>query len=85
MLKKNEAVMWAFTPNGIVLHNTERAHFLELDELGERIWSYVDGSHSAEEILEMLRATRPELDEGRSREVLRTVLADLEFGAFILS
>ncbi|MBS1582076.1 MAG: PqqD family peptide modification chaperone [Bacteroidetes bacterium] len=79
MLKKNEAVMWAFTANGIVLHNTARARFIELDEVGERIWSYVDGSHSAEQILEKLRALRPELAEG----TLDTVLADLEGGEFI--
>jgi len=52
--EKNERVLWAFMPNGIVLHNFERRQFVELTDLDAQVWAYCDGSHTLAEICNLL-------------------------------
>lgn len=50
VLEKNDNVLWAFMPNGIILHNYERREFIELQGLEADVWAYCDGAHTVEDI-----------------------------------
>ncbi len=51
MIRKNTKLLWALTDNGIVIQHLGTNLFYELGVVEERIWSYVDGTHSEEDIL----------------------------------
>ena len=55
MYKKEKGILWALTEPGIILQKMSTNTFYELNEVEERIWSYVDGSHTQEAILERLK------------------------------
>lgn len=47
---KNKEILWTFVPEGILLNNTETGEFIELLGDAFKIWSYADGSNTAEGI-----------------------------------
>lgn len=55
MLRKKTSILWALTEPGIMIQNLENNHFIELGEVQEKIWSYIDGTHTSDEITEKLR------------------------------
>ena len=62
LYEKNDSVLWAFTPGGIVLHNFETASYLELEGDEYVAWSYFDGVHTLDEIA-------GKLSTGRARNI----------------
>jgi len=70
--EKARTVLWAFTPDGIVLNNFARRVVIELDAQRRFVWEYLDGAHSSQDIAVALLATFPEL---RTRVRARNVVA----------
>ena len=85
--EKSDTVLWAFTPNGIVLHNFACGLFVELEGPAYIAWCYLDGIHVADEIAEALTVL-PEYKRvpksGRATIVTK-LIADLADGGFIRS
>lgn len=84
--EKADSVLWAFTPHGIILHNFERSAFLELDGPAHMIWSFLDGLHGDDDIVDKLAAV-PELagsGPDMRRDLVRRVLSDLVEGGFLV-
>ena len=48
--EKQETILWALTPDGIVLHNFANRKYVELKGEEHLIWSYLDGAHSLKDI-----------------------------------
>lgn len=85
--EKADTVLWAFTPDGIVLHNFARGLYLDLDAGAHVVWSYLDGVHTTAAIADKLCETAAFAGmskPGRIRQVKR-VMADLAAGGFIRS
>ena len=55
--EKNETVLWAFMPDGIMLHNFANRQYLELKGMQAAVWSYLDGAHSLEDIVSLLKGS----------------------------
>ena len=51
MLKKKSSILWALTEPGIILQDLNNNVFFELDEVQEKIWSYIDGTHTNDDIV----------------------------------
>lgn len=84
--EKAESVLWAFTPDGIVLHNFLCGAFVELNGAEQVIWSHLDGLHSEADIVAKL-ADAPGLGRSRSafrQRLVQRVLADLIDGGFVV-
>jgi hypothetical protein len=87
--EKSDTVLWAFKSNGIVLHNFSTSVFVELDGLEHVVWSYLDGSHTLNEIERILEIRHAEfqLNVDGSGETLNSlverVLARLKAGDFV--
>jgi hypothetical protein len=52
--EKTDSVLWAATPEGIVLHNFCNQRYFELTGLSHQIWMYLDGAHDALNIREKI-------------------------------
>lgn len=81
--EKSEQVLWAFMPNGIVLHNFNQREFIELTDLDAQVWAYCDGSRTLTEICGLL-ATK---GNGHDQEVasrIQCVFDDLLRGGFLV-
>lgn len=74
VLERSDTVLWTLAADGIVLHNFARHVFLELDGLGYRIWGYLDGARTVDEVVARL-ATGPD-EEERVREVIAALAAN---------
>jgi hypothetical protein len=61
--EKSEHVLWAFMPNGIVLHNFKRREFIELTDLDAQVWAYCDGSRTLTEICSLLATNQNGTEE----------------------
>jgi len=83
--EKADTVLWAFTPDGIVLHNFACSRYLNLDAAAHIVWSYLDGLHAPEEIAEKLGETPAYAQAPRVRRLrqVRQVIAELVDGGFI--
>jgi len=51
VLAKSPEVLWALTPDGILLHHMATDKYVELGAANRCIWEYLDGFHSVEEAL----------------------------------
>lgn len=85
MWEKADTVLWAFTPDGIVLHNFARGLYVELDGPGHLVWSYLDGVHSSGAIAELLGRTPEYAQATRARQMrfVQQVVDELADGGFI--
>lgn len=52
--EKCPTVLWALTPNGILLHNFKTGQFVELKGDDYVTWCYLDGTHSLDAIVGIL-------------------------------
>ncbi|MDE3775449.1 PqqD family protein [Sinorhizobium meliloti] len=85
--EKSDTVLWAFTSDGIVLHNFTQGICLELDATAHVVWSYLDGRHSTKDIAEKLcelPARGDSSPDGNSAFVIK-VIGELLAGGFIRS
>jgi len=48
--EKEDTILWALTPDGILLHNFANRKYVELKGKDHLIWSYLDGAHSLNDI-----------------------------------
>lgn len=83
LLEKSDSVLWALTADGIVLHNIDRDVFVELRGIQHSIWSYLDGAHTLDCLVEVLQ------EQAQSEGVdlpplIRGVAADLLAGGFLV-
>lgn len=81
-LEKNRHVLWAVTPEGIVLHHFERSTFLELNKIQEFVWSHLDGIHGIEEIERKLIASGQ--ISTLQLPIVRETVAMLEIGCYAI-
>ena len=51
ILERCDTVLWSLAQPGIVLHNLTRQLYLELDEVGYKVWAYLDGARTVEEVV----------------------------------
>lgn len=84
--EKADTVLWAFTPEGIVLHNFARGLFVELDGPGEVVWARLDGAHAPEAIAEALREEPAWAAVSRARRLrfVNRLVANLADGGFLV-
>jgi hypothetical protein len=52
--EKEDTILWALTPEGILLHNFANRRYVELKGKEHLIWSYLDGAHSLKDISTLL-------------------------------
>lgn len=83
LYEKNDCVLWAFTPGGIVLHNFQTSSYLELKGDEYIAWSYLDGVHTLPEIAEKLSAGRARGSRTAMTKVTRT-FEKLDRGGFVV-
>ncbi|MDX0871122.1 hypothetical protein GOE00_31490 [Sinorhizobium medicae] len=85
--EKSDTVLWAFTSDGIVLHNFTQGICLELDAAAHVVWSYLDGRHSAKDIAEKLceLPTRGDASPDGNSAFVSRVIGELLAGGFIRS
>lgn len=69
--------MWALTEPGIMIQNLDTNAFLELNEVQERIWSYIDGTHTEEEILSRLQQEFIQESPGDLELLLKKTISNL--------
>ncbi len=77
MLKKNLHILWTFSEPGIMLQHMPTNNFFELNEVQERIWSFVDGTHSREHIITKMIMTYPDMPESEIKQITTTTIDDL--------
>lgn len=77
MLRKKLDILWAFAEPGIMLQHLPTNTFFELSEIQERIWSYIDGTHSREAIIERMIADYPNLDTDEAKTLTNTTIDSL--------
>lgn len=65
--------MWAFTETGIMLHNTNNGAYIELKGPEERIWAYLDGSHTIDEVCRLVAVGQPDGLAGANSIVEKTI------------
>ena len=58
--EKEDTILWALTPEGILLHNFANRRYVELKGKEHLIWSYLDGAHSLNDISALLSNGQPE-------------------------
>jgi len=83
LLEKSDSVLWAFTPDGIVLHNFERGLFAELVGQESDIWAYLDGVHSLDAVAQVLVRNDPGGAE-HARHLVEAVAGNLVAGGFLV-
>lgn len=71
VLERSDTVLWTLAPGGIVLHNFALHCFLELDEVGYRLWGYLDGARTVEDAVRLVAASG---DEEKVRETISTLV-----------
>lgn len=75
MLRKNQSILWALTDMGIIIQHLTSNTFYELDEVQERVWSYVDGTHTREDII---RKVSSDLQVSSPSEVAQKIDSSLD-------
>jgi hypothetical protein len=84
LYEKSDSVLWAFTPDGIVLHNFETSSYLELKGDDYIAWSYFDGVHTLSEIAGKLSSRRGERNKRTAITKVRRALEKLNKGGFVV-
>ena len=72
LYEKGDTILWALTPEGIVLHNFANRKYVELKGPEHLVWSYLDGAHSLEDIRARI-SIAPQAENG-SEEALRKLI-----------
>jgi hypothetical protein len=70
MFKKEKSILWALTDPGIILQKVSTNTFYELNEIEEKIWSYMDGSFTQEAILEQLKKDFKDVGDDELSKIL---------------
>lgn len=68
VLERSDTVLWTLAPPGIVLHNFARRLYIELDDVGYRVWAYLDGARTIDEVV--ARCCAEQTGSARSRRGL---------------
>ena len=72
--RKRENILWALTGSGIVIQNLDTNVFLILNETQERVWAYIDGTNSMNQLIEYIYKESDNISyEQASRIVEETV------------
>lgn len=82
-LRKNTAVLWALTDDGIVLQKMSDNSFYELNIVQEKIWSLVDGTHDEEDIVEKVSETYANFSTAELVSIVNDTLALLRHNGLI--
>ena len=82
VLERSNNVLWSLSPTGIVLHNVVSRTFLELDEMGYRVWGLLDGARSAGHVIKYL-AEEGSAPSKSLRRKLRDVIQTLATYGFV--
>lgn len=77
MYRKQLFVFWVQTGSGILLQNVNTNNFIELDKIQERIWAYLDGTFSEDNILEVVSNENKDLSKDKLKETIQSTLAIL--------
>jgi hypothetical protein len=85
MLRKNLSVLWAMSDPGIVLQNLNTHTFCELNEIQEKIWAYLDGTHGEQDIIELLTTEFWERSSEDIRIMVETTIELLRENGFIFN
>lgn len=82
-LERSDTVLWSLAPGGIVLHNYARRCFLELDQLGYRLWGLLDGARPVEEVVRSPQVAQSGGKNGTSESAAREIVATLVAHGFV--
>lgn len=83
--EKGDTVLWALTPEGIVLHNFADRKYVELKGPEHLVWSYLDGAHSLEDIRARISGN-PQTEDGSGEalgKLIEGTFEQLLAGGFI--
>jgi len=56
VFEKTKSVLWAPTPEGVILHNFESDSYIQLGRNLCKAWEYLDGSQTLDQVWETLEA-----------------------------
>lgn len=73
-LERSDNVFWTIAPPGILLHNFTLRYYLELDAVGYRLWGYLDGARTVDEVVDRCCE---EFAGVQPRETLRRSIRDI--------
>lgn len=54
MFRKSHFVFWVQTDEGLILQNVNTNIYIELNHIQEKVWSFLDGTFTAEMIIDKL-------------------------------
>lgn len=83
--EKCQAVLWAFLPDGIVLHNSRNHQYLELRRHAADVWAYMDGVHTLRDICAVLsKSANGNSDESEMGSIVFSTFEQLLEGGFLV-
>jgi hypothetical protein len=84
LFEKSDDVLWAFLPNGIILHQFSRRQFIELEGIDADIWRYCDGTRNGIDMSVLIAPLTDRVGAGQMHEHVASVLASLFDGGFVV-
>ena len=84
MLRKNSSILWTFTDAGIIIQNLESNLFMELDDFQEKIWAFIDGTHTENEIVNYLVVTKNKTTFSKRKKIVQQTIRILKKNSFII-
>jgi hypothetical protein len=75
-LERSDDVLWSLALPGVVLHHLRTREYLVLDELGYRLWAFLDGGRDVADAIERAVRSEPNSEERqRALQVVQTLAA----------
>lgn len=84
--EKSDTVLWALTPEGVLLHNFANQKYVELKGTEHLVWAYLDGAHNLDDVCARIATISGKRNEtpGDLRRLIQDTFERLLVGSFVM-